>query len=142
MIRLICIGKVKETYIKDGISEFIKRLSAFTRLEIIEIKDSDKMKEAKEIIDKIKNEKVFLLDERGKEFTSGDFSELLNKEVMDNKNIIFVIGGPNGLDDELKRKYQSIALSRMTFTHEMARLFFIEQLYRAFMIMNNRSYHK
>lgn len=142
MIKLICVGKVKEAYIKEGINEFVKRLTAFSKFEIIELKDSNPEKEGKEIMNKIDNGKVFLLDEKGKEFSSGDFSELLNKEVMNNKNLIFVIGGPNGLDSELKKKYQSIALSRMTFTHEMARLFFIEQLYRAFMINNNRSYHR
>lgn len=140
MIKLICVGRVKESYIKEGIQEFEKRLSAFVRFEVLELKDSDKEKEAKEILSKIKNEKVFLLDETGKEYSSGDFSEFLNKEIMNNKDLLFVIGGPTGLSKELK--YPRIALSKMTFTHEMARLFFTEQLYRAFMINNNRNYHK
>ena len=141
MIKLICVGKVKEPYVKEGINEFTKRLPAFTRFEIFEIKDSDPEKEAKEIMNKIKNEKVFLLDEKGKEYTSYEFSELIKKESYD-RDVLFIIGGPEGLSPELKRKYPSIALSKMTFTHEMARLFFIEQLYRAFTIMKNMKYHK
>jgi len=140
MIKLICVGRVKEAYIREGIQEFEKRLSAFTRFEVVELKDSDKEKEAKEIVSKIKNEKVFLLDEHGKEYASGDFAEFLNKEIMNSKDLLFVIGGPNGLSLDLK--YPRIALSKMTFTHEMARLFFTEQIYRAFMINGNRSYHK
>ncbi len=142
LLKLVCIGKIKEQWIKEGISEFQKRLNPFIRFEIIELKDSDKKKEADEIISKIKSEKVFLLDETGKEHSSVEFAEFLKKEMMDSKDILFVIGGPEGLDDELKRKYPRIALSKMTFTHEMARLFFIEQLYRSFMINNNRSYHR
>ena len=142
MIKLICIGKVKESYLREGINEFTKRLTAFTRFEVLEIKDSDPEKEAKDIVNKIKNEKVFLLDERGKEYSSSEFSELLNKEIMNTKDIVFVLGGPSGLSLELKRKYPSIALSKMTFTHEMARLIFIEQLYRAFTIMKNMKYHR
>ena len=141
MIKLICIGKIKEPFVREGVNEFVKRFSAFTRFEIVEIKDSDPEKEAKEIMDKIKNEKVFLLDEKGKEYTSYEFSELIKKESYD-RDVLFIIGGPEGLSQELKRKYQSIALSKMTFTHEMARLFFIEQLYRAFTIMKNMKYHK
>ena len=141
MIKLICVGKVKELYLREGINEFVKRLSAFTRFEIIEIKDSAHEKEEKDILSKIKNEKVFLLDEKGKEYTSYEFSELIKKETYD-RDVIFIIGGPEGLSQELKRKYPNIALSKMTFTHEMARLFFVDQLYRAFTIMKNMKYHK
>jgi 23S rRNA (pseudouridine1915-N3)-methyltransferase len=142
MIKLICIGKVKESWIKEGIEEFVKRISAFARFEVVEIKDSNKEKEANEISSKIKNEKVFLFDEKGKEYSSPEFSQFLKTEIMNTKDIAFVIGGPEGLSEQIKSKYPRIALSKMTFTHEMARLFFIEQLYRAFMINNNRSYHK
>ena len=141
MIKLICVGRVKEAYIKEGIDEFVKRLSAFANLEVIEIKDSTPEKEAVEIINKIKEGKVFLLDEKGREYSSLEFSELIKKEMFE-KNVTFVIGGPEGLSSELKTKYQRIALSKMTFTHEMARMFFLEQLYRAFMITKNRNYHR
>ena len=141
MIKLICIGKVKEPFVREGVNEFTKRLGAFVRFEVLEIKDSDPEKEAKDIISKIKNEKVFLLDEKGKEYSSYEFSELIKKESYD-RDVLFIMGGPEGLSQELKRKYPSIALSKMTFTHEMARFFFVEQLYRAFTIMKNMKYHK
>jgi len=133
MTKLICVGKVKEPYIKEGINEYAKRLNRF---EIIEIKDSNPEKESKEIISEIKNEKVYLLDEKGKELDSHEFSELIKK----GDKLAFVIGGPDGFDENLKKKYPSIALSKMTFTHEMARLFFVEQLYRA--STKNKNYHK
>ncbi len=142
MIKLLCVGKVKEAYIKEGIAEFEKRIQPFVKFEVLELKDSNPKKESEDIIAKIKNEKVFLLDEKGREYSSEEFASVLKKETNESKGIIFVIGGPNGFDPELKKKYQSIALSKMTFTHEMARLFFTEQLYRAYMILNNRSYHK
>lgn len=142
MIKLICVGKIKEQYIKEGTAEFLKRLQAFTKLEVIELKDSTLEKEAQEIVSKLKNETVFLLDEHGREYESIDFAEFLKKERDNEKDIVFIIGGPNGLHDSLKAKYRSIALSRMTFTHEMARLFFLEQLYRAFSILKNMPYHR
>lgn len=136
MIKLICVGKTKESFVKEGVSEFAKRIDRF---EIIEVKDSNPKKEAEEIVSKIKNEKVFLLDEKGKEYTSEEFSSLVKKEMID-KNLVFVIGGPSGFSEELKNKYPKIALSKMTFTHELARLFFVEQLYRA--LTKNKAYWK
>jgi 23S rRNA (pseudouridine1915-N3)-methyltransferase len=139
MIKLICVGKVKELYLKEGIAEFEKRLGSFTKLEVLELKDSTQKKEAEAILAKIKGT-TYLLDETGIEHTSESFAAFLEKQ--EEKDITFVIGGPNGLDTELKEKFPKIALSKMTFTHEMARLFFTEQLYRAFMIRNHRLYHK
>jgi 23S rRNA (pseudouridine1915-N3)-methyltransferase len=139
MIKLICIGKVKEAYIKEGIAEFTKRLQPFARFEVLELKDSNPKQEGTDILAKVKGT-TFLLDETGIEYSSESFAQFLKKQ--EEKDITFVIGGPNGFDDELKKRFPRIALSKMTFTHEMARLFFIEQLYRAFMILNHRLYHK
>ena len=139
MIKLICIGKVKEAYIKEGIAEFAKRLQPLTRFEVLEIKDSNPKQEGEDILAKIKGP-AFLLDETGVEYSSESFAQFLKKQ--EEKDITFVIGGPNGFDENLKKRFPRIALSKMTFTHEMARLFFIEQLYRAFMILNHRLYHK
>lgn len=131
MVKLICVGKVKEPFVKDGLKEYSKRLRRF---EVIEVKDSNKEKEAEEILKKIKSEKVYLLDETGKEYTSKEFSNLIKE------NVTFVIGGPDGLSEKLK--YPKISLSKMTFTHEMARLFFVEQLYRANTILEGKKYHR
>lgn len=138
MIRIICVGRVKEAYIREGVAEFEKRLTRYAKVEVLELKDSTPEKEAKEIIEKAKGT-IYLLDETGIEYSSQSFALLLKKFERD---VTFVIGGPNGLDDTLKQRNMKIALSKMTFTHEMARLFFIEQLYRGYCILNNIPYHK
>lgn len=135
-MRIIAVGKIKEPWIRQGIDEYLKRMRD---IEIIEIKDSCKEKEAikiLELIDRKKEEDIFLLTEEGIPSTSMEFSK------TDFSKACFVIGGPEGLDDKLKKKYKTISLSKMTFTHEMARLFFIEQLYRAQTIKQNKSYHR
>jgi len=139
MIKLICVDKVKEKFLKEGIEDFTKRINYFGKFEIQRIKSSEAVKEGKDILSKISNEHVFILSEEGKEFSSEEFADKLFKI---NKDVIFVIGGTDGISDELKKKGQLISLSKMTFTHEMAQLFFVEQIYRCFMIKNNKRYHR
>ncbi|MCM2325898.1 MAG: 23S rRNA (pseudouridine(1915)-N(3))-methyltransferase RlmH [Candidatus Woesearchaeota archaeon] len=139
-MKIICVGKIKDKNIISLIDEYSKRID---RTTFIEIKDSDPMKEGEKIIEtleKIKDKHVFVLSEEGREFSSIEFAQKLKKIE---KEIVFVIGGPFGLSDEVKKKADVLfSLSRMTFTHEMARLFLIEQVYRAISINDGKKYHK
>lgn len=141
-IKLITIGKIKEKYIQEGVDEYLKRLKIFCKLEIIELKDRGVEEDTKnilEIINKYNKKDVYILDETGEEKTSIEFSNFIENL---NDEAIFIIGGAFGIKNEIKKYYNLISISKMTFTHEMARLFFLEQIYRAFMILNNKSYHK
>lgn len=141
MIKLIFIGKTREKFLSAGISEFAKRLGNYTRFQIIETKDSNIEKEGKKIIELVKDDHAVILAIDGKEFSSEEFADFLKKNS--GRNISFVIGSENGLSIEvLERANLKLSLSRMTLTHEMARLFLMEQLYRAFTIIHGKKYHK
>ncbi|MCK5039680.1 MAG: 23S rRNA (pseudouridine(1915)-N(3))-methyltransferase RlmH [Candidatus Aenigmarchaeota archaeon] len=143
LIKIISVGKIKEKYIQTGIEEYQKRLSN-KRVELIEIKDMSKEKEGEKIIslvEKMNDVLVVALDEHGAEFTSTGFSEFLKKNI--DVDICFIVGGPDGLDKTvLERVDKIIAISRMTFTHEMARLFLMEQIYRGLAIIDGKKYHR
>ena len=157
-IRLYAIGKVKEQYLKDGIAEYIKRISPYANIEIIEVADSKvkdnpnfsdiekaKNEEGERILKILKqNEHLIGLDLNKNEFTSEEFSVFLNHElVVGGACLSFVIGGSYGLSDDLKKRCNSrISLSKLTFLHQMTRLILLEQIYRAFKILNNETYHK
>ena len=157
-IRIIAVGKIKETYLKSGIDEYLKRIKPYSQIEIIEVLDepvSDnpnesiikivKDKEGQKVLKYLKpNDYVISLDLNKKEFTSEEFAVYLNKKFEIGKsNITFVIGGSYGLSDELKnRANDAISLSKMTFLHQMTRLILLEQIYRAFKINKNEVYHK
>jgi len=137
-IRLFCAGKLKESFYREACEEFMKRLSR-ERIEIIEIRDSTPGKEA-EIKRKLKNEFLVVLDESGIVKTSGEFAEFIKNFQGD---LAFVIGGPNGISKDLKEKADMLlSMSKMTFPHELARVIFLEQIYRAFMINQNKVYHR
>lgn len=141
-IKIICIGKVKEKSIKGFSDEITKRIKPFCNFEIIELKDRGLEDDTNNLILKIKEEKlknIFIMDEKGVEFTSIEFSNLIKNTDDD---ISFIIGGADGLSNSIKQNNKNICLSKMTFTHEMARLFLIEQIYRSMMIINNKKYHK
>ena len=156
-IKIYAIGKIKDFY-KSGVDEYVKRLSAYSKVEIIEVKDesiSDKPNdseitkakdnEGKRVISLLKsNEYLIALDLGKKEYTSEEFASFLNEKLVSNgSNISFVIGGSYGLSDELKKRANtSITLSKLTFPHQLARLVLLEQIYRAFKIINNETYHK
>jgi 23S rRNA (pseudouridine1915-N3)-methyltransferase len=146
-LKLLCIGKIKDSSLLSLIQDYSTRISHEAKLDVLEIKDSNVSEEGKKIIeslDKIKDNKyVFTLSEEGKEFTSVELSERVKRIVLDNKQIVFIIGGPFGLSEDVKKKADLIlSLSKMTFTHEMARLFLLEQVYRAISIIKNKNYHK
>ncbi len=152
-ISLIVVGSIKDKYIKEGISEYLKRLSRFVSLEIIEVPDKsigqdlDKVKkeEGELILAKIpKNSYVICCDEHGKMLDSPGFADLIdNIYSFHNNHICFIIGGSLGIDESILNKAQyKLSFSKMTFTHQMARLFLLEQLFRAFKILHNEAYHK
>lgn len=153
-IRLVCIGKIKEKYIIEGIAEFRKRMQLFANLEIIELKEYTKEnnikigidKESEDIIKCISkfNSYEILLDLKGKEFTSSSMSDYVEKLKNTGINdITFIIGGSNGVNDVLRKRVKLLLkFSNFTFPHQLMRLIFMEQLYRWFSISNNIKYHK
>ena len=148
MIKIICIGKIKEKYYVDAIKEYQKRLGKYTKLEIIELPDYDYdesktiYEEGKNILSKIKNDDyVITLDIKGKELDSVELSNLIDNNIS--KNLVFIIGGSYGLSNDVKeRSNYSLSFSKLTFPHQLFRVILLEQIYRAFKIINNESYHK
>lgn len=147
-LQVIQVGKTKEKYIKEAVNEYLKRLKSVCKIEIITLKEKkgDKNKiiqqEGKEIIQKI-NEPAFVvaLDVAGHEKSSEEFAKFI-LELQHNSKITFVIGGAYGLSgDVIKRADYLLSLSRMTFTHQIIRVIFWEQIYRAFTIIEGKSYH-
>lgn len=144
MIKIICVGKIKEKFYVDAIEEYKKRLSKYTKLEIIELQDSNILKE-KELILKNINLKDYniALAIEGKEYNSIDLSTHIDKVLSINSNITFIIGGSEGIDDEIKSKVNElISFSKLTFPHQLFRVILLEQIYRCFKINNNETYHK
>ena len=157
-IKVIAVGKIKENYLKEGINEYLIRLSAYAKTEMVEVADSkvkdnpnksdiDKVvnEEGERILSKIKsNDYVINLDLNKKEFDSVEFSKFIDQKMVESgSSLTFVIGGSYGLSNKVKeRGNYSISLSKMTFLHQMTRLILLEQIYRAFKILNNETYHK
>ena len=156
-IKLYCIGKIKEQYLKDGINEYLKRISPYSNIEIVEVIDSKvkdnpnkadiekaKNEEGDRVLKLIKNDYLIGLDMNKPEFTSEEFASFIEKKMVEGgSSISFVIGGSYGLSDALKNRCNtSISLSKLTFLHQMTRLILLEQIYRAFKILNNETYHK
>jgi 23S rRNA (pseudouridine1915-N3)-methyltransferase len=154
LIRLIVVGKTEESYLKKGIEEYEKRLRRYIKFTIIEVpairnathlsKEEWKLKEAEKINPLLSSSDfVILLDENGQEMSSVEFSGFLNQKFTgSSKNLAFIVGGPYGFDRSVKsRANMVLSLSRMTFSHQMVRLFFMEQLYRALTILRNEPYH-
>ena len=153
-ITLLTVGKTEDAYIREGIEKYSKRLKHYTRLEIIDLPElkntkaltpeQQKAKEAEMILKKLAPaDHVVLLDERGTELTSAGLAAYIDKKaIASTVNIVFIIGGPYGFDQALyHRCNDKLSLSRMTFSHQMVRLFFIEQLYRAYTIIKGEPYH-
>jgi 23S rRNA (pseudouridine1915-N3)-methyltransferase len=141
-ISLIVVGKVKDRMISEKINDFVTRISFDANCTIHEIKDSDKENEGKKLIEMLKDPGAcnIAMSEDGREYTSEGFAHFLQKN---SRKLNFIIGGPNGLSDHVKKNvHEIISLSRMTFPHEIARMLLVEQIYRAISIIKNRSYHK
>ncbi len=153
-IKLISIGKTDEKPLGLLIEKYINRLKRYIKFEFVIIPDlknsknlsleQQKQKEGDLLLKNLQSsDTVVLLDENGKEHSSVLFSKFLAKKMLSGtKNLVFIIGGPYGFSDALyKRATQKVSLSKMTFSHQMVRLFFVEQLYRAFTILKNEPYH-
>ena len=157
-ITIVCVGKVKEKYFTGAIDEYSKRLSRYCKLEIVEVPDEKtpdgaseamnqqiKEKEGRRILDKIPEDAyVMVLAIEGKQPDSVELSQKIEKlGVRGESHIVFVIGGSLGLDVQvMKRANEAISFSRMTFPHQLMRVILLEQVYRAYRIMNNEPYHK
>lgn len=153
-IVLLSVGKTNIDFIREGIDEYLKRLKFYVKFENIELnvlKNSKNLsknellkKEAELILSNISDSDfVINLDEKGRVISSSEFAKQISKyRIMSKKKIVFIIGGAYGFSEAIySRSNDSISLSRMTFSHQMVRLFFVEQLYRSFTILNNESYH-
>lgn len=155
-VKIVAIGKIKESFHRNEIDELLKRLSKYCKVNIVEvdaspIKDESLAsinqaleKEGENLLKQIKREEfVILLDLHGKEISSEDFSKKIDRITSEGKNITFVIGGSYGLSDQVRNRSDfSLRLSLMTFTHQMTRVIILEQIYRAFKIINHETYHK
>ena len=156
-INIICVGKIKEQYLKDAIAEYSKRLSKYCKLNIIELSDevvpdklndtiieSIKNKEAEKMLSKLDNTYVICCDLKGANYTSEEFSKKLDKLTIDGiSNITFVIGGTLGIGKSvLEKANEKICFSKMTFPHQLMRVILLEQLFRSFKISNNETYHR
>lgn len=148
MIKIICVGKIKENYFIDAIKEYKKRLGKYTKLEIIELPDYNYdinktlFEEGKNILNKIDDKSfVITMQVNGKQIDSVEFSKLIDTNISN--NITFVIGGSYGLSKEvLDRSNYALSFSKLTFPHQLFRIVLLEQIYRSFKIINNETYHK
>lgn len=156
-INVLCIGKIKEKFFKDSIDEYSKRLSKYCKLNILELPDEKipdktnlnieneiKSRECNNIINHLKKDSyIICLDLKGKEYTSEEFSKNIENISMQSSNITFIIGGSLGLNENiLNMSNQKICFSKMTFPHQLIRIFLLEQLFRSFKISNGETYHR
>lgn len=151
MIKIVCVGRIKEKFFINAIEEYVKRIKKYSKIEIIEIDDCKlddekiSLQKEKNIILNYLNEKDYIitLEIEGNQLDSKDFSNKINKVQIQNPNITFIIGGSHGLHSEIKAKSNyKLSFSKMTFPHQLFRVILLEQIYRAFKILNNERYHK
>ena len=151
MIKIICVGKIKEKFYKEAIEEYQKRLSKYTKINIIEVEDINldneeliKQKESELILKHIdKKDYIITLEIEGKQLSSIELSKKIEELETLNPNIIFIIGGSYGLDNKIKNiSNYKLSFSKLTFPHQLFRVILLEQIYRAYKIKNNESYHK
>ncbi|MBR2997947.1 MAG: 23S rRNA (pseudouridine(1915)-N(3))-methyltransferase RlmH [Bacilli bacterium] len=150
MIKIITVGKIKEKYYTDAVNEYLKRLSKYTKIELIEVKDEDyeiskTLLTEKNSIMKYINDKDYIitLEIEGEELDSFSLSKKINDIQNINSNITFIIGGSYGLHEDIKKlSNYRLSFSKLTFPHQLFRVILLEQLYRSFKILNNESYHK
>lgn len=144
MIKVICVGKVKERYLRDGISDYEKRISKYHKISIIEVLDSNINEERDRILKYIGDKDyVITLEIDGKEMSSLMLADKIDKTFITNSNITFVIGGSDGLHNDIKNRSNfALSFSKFTFPHQLFRVILLEQIYRCFKIINNETYHK
>jgi len=144
MIKIICIGKLKEDYLKDLVNDYLKRVNKYHKVDIIELQDSEIEKEALLIEKNISNKEfIVTLEIEGKTLTSKELSTKIDSWLMNYSNITFIIGGSDGISDRIKNISNfKLSFSSLTFPHGLFRGILLEQIYRSFKILNNESYHK
>ena len=145
MIKIICLGKLKETYLTELVNDYLKRINKYHKTEIIELKDEENLEnEAKNILKYINpNDYVITLEIEGKELNSLEFAELIDKTFITNSTITFIIGSSIGLSSVVKERSNfKLSFSKFTFPHGLFRGILLEQIYRAFKINHNENYHK
>lgn len=151
MIKIICVGKIKEKFFKEAINEYSKRLTKYTKLEIIEVDDinsddiNQTLSKERNLIFKHLNQKDYIvtLEIEGQEFTSSDLAKKIDNILTINSNLTFIIGGSYGLHSDVKNKSNlKLSFSKLTFPHQLFRVILLEQIYRSYKILNNESYHK
>ena len=148
MIKIICIGKIKEDYLKKGIEEYKKRITKYSKIEIIELDDESNgniLEKEKNKICKYINEKDYIitLEINGNNIDSVELSKKIENIYLNYSNIIFIIGGSYGLHDDVKnRSDYALSFSKLTFPHQLFRMMLLEQIYRSFKISHNEAYHK
>lgn len=143
MIRVIAVGKVKDTRIRALVDDFRQRAGAMAKVEVVEVRDSDPVKEGRDLVARLGSaqgqEHVVALDETGEHFTSRDLSKLLGRHG----GLSFIVGGADGLDPAVRQRAdRTLCLGRLTLTHEMARLVLMEQIYRGLTILRGKPYHR
>ena len=151
MIKILCVGKIKEKFFKDAINEYQRRITKYTKLDIIEVSDIDNssiqviLEKEKDLIMKYINPKdyVIILEIDGNELSSIELANKIDNIFNTNSNITFIIGGSYGLHDDIKALANfHLSFSKLTFPHQMFRVMLLEQIYRIFKINNNENYHK
>lgn len=143
MIKIICVGKLKEKYLTDACNEYLKRISKYTKIEIIELKDSNINDEKEAILKHLNKDYIICLDIDGIMIDSPTLAYKIDNILINNPNITFIIGGSFGLHDDIKRlSSYRLSFSRLTFPHQLFRVMLLEQIYRGFKILNNETYHK
>ena len=145
MIKIICVGKIKEPYLNELINDYLNRVKKYHKIEIIEVKDNDNQSFETKELTKIINDKDYniALVINGKKYNSLDFAKYINQKFINNANISFIIGGSNGLEQNILDKCDDfISFSDFTFPHGLFRGILLEQIYRSFKINNNETYHK
>ena len=147
MIKIICVGKIKEKFFVEAIKEYQKRISKYTKMEIIEVSDeqNNSLEKEKENILKVLNQKDYIvtLEIEGNSLTSIELSKKIEQTLSINPNITFIIGGSEGLHNDIKKlSNYKLSFSKLTFPHQLFRIILLEQIYRSYKIINNETYHK
>lgn len=148
MIKIICVGKIKEDYLKKGIEEYKKRITKYSKIEIIELDDESKgniLEKERDKILKYINEKDYIitLEINGNNIDSVELSKKIENIYLNYSNITFIIGGSYGLHNDVKnRSNYALSFSKLTFPHQLFRMMLLEQIYRSFKISHNETYHK
>lgn len=149
-VTIVAVGNLKEKFLSSAQNEYLKRLSAFCKIKIVELKEFNELKnidlikekEGEEILKHLSSYSI-LLDVTGREMSSEELSKNIEKLSLNTSSLTFVIGGSYGVSESVKRACkQKISFSKMTFPHNLFRIMLLEQLYRAFTILNGKSYHK